>query len=131
MAALAHPLPTARAWRGVLIPALAVLAVLAGLWLASAAPTDAPTRGDVQVNRLVHWQDAQRDWLLVADRSSHELVVYDARTGSPLQRLGADDGLGEVDSIARAGDRLLVQGGEGPAKVLILPDLHAAGLAAR
>ncbi|MCP1374369.1 hypothetical protein [Dyella lutea] len=131
MAALAHPLPTARAWRGALMPALAVLAVLAGLWLASAAPTDAPTRDDVQVNRLVHWQDAQRDWLLVADRSSHELVVYDARTGSPLQRLGADDGLGEVDSIARAGDRLLVQGGEGPAKVLILPDLHAAGLAAR
>lgn len=131
MAAIAHPIPTTRAWHSTLMPALAVLAVLAGLWLVSAGPSDAPSRGDAQVNRLVRWQDAQRDWLLVADRSSHELVVYDARTGAPLQRLGADDGLGEVDSIARAGDRLLVQGGEGPAKVLTLPDLHAAGLASR
>ncbi len=113
------------------MPVLAVVAVLTGLWLASGGPVQAPARDDPKTSRLVHWQDAQRDWLLVADRSSHELVVYDARTGAPLQRLGADDGLGEVDSIARAGDRLLVQGAHGPVKVLTLPDLHAAGLAAR
>lgn len=133
MVTLAHSFPTtpAHPWRHALMPALAVLAVLAGLWLASPGQSEAPFGGDLQVSRLVHWQDAQRDWLLVADRSSHELVVYDARTGAPLQRLGADDGIGEVDTIARAGDRLLVRGIEGPAKVLTLPDLRATGLAGR
>lgn len=113
------------------MPVLAVAAVLAGLWLASAPHTDVQARETPLVSRLVHWQDAQRDWLLVADRTSHELVVYDARTGAPLQRLGADDGLGQVDSIARAGDRLLVQGRQGAVRVLSLPDLRVAALAAR
>ncbi|MBU6248265.1 MAG: hypothetical protein KGN77_10945 [Xanthomonadaceae bacterium] len=131
MSACAHPTPPARAWRVTLMPAWAVLTVLAGLWQVSIAPAEVPSRGDVLVNRLVRWHDARHDWLLVADRSSHELVVYDARTGSPLQRLGADDGLGNVDSIARAGDRLLVQGAAGSTNVLTLPDLHAAGLVAR
>lgn len=109
----------------------AAFVVLAGLWLALDRPSTPPSRGVARVNTLVHWQDRQRDWLLVADRASHELVVYDARSGAPLRRLGAEDGLGEVDSIARAGDRLLVHGTEGPAKVLTLPNLRATSLAAR
>ncbi|HEU4670600.1 MAG TPA: hypothetical protein VFR91_07815 [Dyella sp.] len=133
MATLAQPVahPHAPAWRHALMPACAALAVLAGVWLASAGPAAQPTGSDVRISRLVHWQDARRDWLLVADRSAHELVVYDARTGAPLQRLGADDGLGEVDAIARAGDRLLVRDAVGSSRVLTLPDLRAAGLAAR
>lgn len=133
MATLVHPVehPHAPAWRHALLPACAALAVLAGLWLASAGPAESSAGSDLRISRLVHWQDARRDWLLVADRSAHELVVYDARTGAPLQRLGADDGLGEVDSIARAGDRLLVQDAGGSEKVLTLPDLRAASLAAR
>lgn len=133
MASLAQSIriPPVHDLRRGLVPFAAVLAVLAVLWLASVGQPASPSPDDSRVSRLVRWQDARRDWLLVADRSSHELVVYDARTGAPLRRLGADDGLGEVDSIARAGDRLLVQGAEGSVKVLALPSLRAGGLAAR
>ena len=83
------------------------------------------------VNSLVHWQDSRHDWLLVADRGSHELVVYDATTGAPLQRLGSDDGVGRVDSIASFGDRLLLQDSKGRPTLLSLPDLRAGTLASR
>ena len=83
------------------------------------------------VNSLVHWQDGRHDWLLVADRGTHELVVYDATTGSPLQRLGSDDGVGRVDSIASFGDRLLLQDAKGRPTLLSLPDLRAGTLASR
>jgi hypothetical protein len=79
----------------------------------------------------VHWQDGRHDWLLVADRGSHELVVYDATTGAPLQRLGRDDGLGSVDTVAALGNRLLVQDAEGQPTLLGLPSLHAVTLASR
>lgn len=83
------------------------------------------------VNSLVHWQDGRHDWLLVADRGTHELVVYDATTGAPLQRLGRDDGLGSVDAIAALGDRLLVQDARGQPTLLGLPSLRAGTLALR
>jgi hypothetical protein len=83
------------------------------------------------VNPLVHWQDSRHDWLLVADRGTHELVVYDATTGEPLQRLGRDDGLGSVDTIAALGDHLLVQDARGQPTLLGLPSLRAGTLALR
>ncbi|MFC5440512.1 hypothetical protein [Rhodanobacter ginsenosidimutans] len=41
---------------------------------------------------LVHWRDADHDWLLVVEQASGELVVYDANDGRPLRRLGAANG---------------------------------------
>lgn len=108
------------------------LLVAAGLLLFSGGQNDrraAPS--PVTENRVVHWQDSQHDWLLVADRATHQLVVYDASTGEPLQRLGNDSGLGEVDSIAQLGDLLLVQDAQGQSTLLGMPGLQPRTLAAR
>ena len=127
----AHPtsLPPRRrrAYRGAVA---AVLAVGIGLVLLAGGRGRAQVDGP-ETNRLVHWQRDGRDWLLVADRSTHELVVYDAASGEPLQRLGADDGLGQVDAIAQFGDRLLVRKVDGPSSLLTLPGLRPAALASR
>ena len=123
--------PRPRTWRRGLVAVLAMLAVPPGLWLACADPGGSPGPGAVRTSPLVHWRDARHDWLLVADRTSHELVVYDARSGAPLRRLGAANGLGRVESIARTGDRLLVQRAGGSASLLTLPDLRRDGLAVR
>lgn len=115
-------------WSGVV--ALGALAVLA--WTLSVS--DRRGVDDVRataVNPVVHWQDGRHDWLLVADRGTHELVVYDAVSGAPLERRGDDDGLGQVDSVARFGDHLLVRDLHGDTRLLTLPGLHAAALAAR
>lgn len=80
---------------------------------------------------LVHWQDAAHDWLLVVDPATRELVVYDAANGRPLQRLGADDGLPEVQSIARRGSWLWVTGKQQPAVRLRLPQLQAVASSGR
>lgn len=85
----------------------------------------------ITANALVHWQGAGRDWLIVADRQAGELVVYDATSGEPLQRLGRREGLGEVASVARLGDGLLVRDAQGGASVLAMPGLQPRALAAR
>lgn len=84
------------------------------------------------VQPLVHWQDAQHDWLLVVDPETGELVVYDAADGRPLQRLGADDGLPEVQSIARQGSWLRVTGRQhSRVRLLKLPELQAVAVSRR
>ena len=112
-------------WASVLLLVGACLAMLTGVGRDRAA-SPRPI-----VNSLVHWQDGRHDWLLVADRGTHELAVYDATTGAPLQRLGRDDGLGSVDAIAALGDRLLVQDASGQPTLLGLPSLRAGTLALR
>jgi hypothetical protein len=102
--------------------------LLAGACLAMLAGGGSPRP---IVSPLVHWQDGRHDWLLVADRGTHELVVYDATTGEPLRQLGHDDGLGSVDTIAALGDRLLVQDATGQPTLLRLPSLRADTLASR
>lgn len=83
-------------------------------------------------NHVVHWQDNDHNWLLVADRDAHALVVYDATTGEPLRRLGTESGLGAVDAISSTGDRLLVSAQHGSKPVLLsLPQLQRMTLAAR
>ena len=68
----------------------------------------------------------------MADPRAHELVVYDATTGEPLKRLGADDGFGEIDAVAPFGDRLLVRTRNAERPTLLhLPDLQPVALAAR
>ena len=79
------------------------------VWVAAAFIADRATE-QRSTQQLVHWQDAGHDWLLVVDPTTGELVVYDAVDGRPLERLGADDGLPQVRSIARQGSWLLVTG---------------------
>lgn len=84
------------------------------------------------IQPIVHWQDAARDWLLVVDPATRELVVYDATDGRPLERLGADDGLPDVQSIARLGPWLFVTGRQQPKLHLLkLPELQAVAVGGR
>ncbi|WP_431633879.1 hypothetical protein ACQVBX_09630 [Dyella sp. KULCS107] len=123
-------LPPARPRRRHVVAAGILLAGIGALLLAG-RDRDPVATPPLAVNALVHWQDDSHDWLLVADRTAHELVVYDAATGEPLQRLGHDDGLGSVDTIAALGDHLLVQNTKGRPTLLSLPSLRAQALASR
>ncbi|HET6432226.1 hypothetical protein [Dyella sp.] len=114
---------------GQLAGGLALLALAGALLFGGDRHGHAPA--SPSENRLVRWQDSRHDWLLVADRAAHQLVVYDAATGAPLQRLGERDGVGEVDSIAQLGDLLLVQDVRGEARVLGMPGLQPRALASR
>lgn len=110
-------------------PGLALLMVLSlGLawsWLSSSDNLAAVD----PVNPLVHWQDAAHDWLLVVDPATRELVVYDANDGRPLKRLGAADGLPEIESIVQQGSWLFVMGARHPkVRLLKLPELKALAL---
>lgn len=122
-------LPPARPRRRHFVAAGILFAAI-GLLLAGRG-RDPVATPPLAVNALVHWQDDSHDWLLVADRTAHELVVYDAATGEPLQRLGRDDGLGPVDTIAALGDHLLVQNTKGRPTLLSLPSLRTQALASR
>jgi hypothetical protein len=106
---------------------LALAAAVLG-WCWPVADRAAATRSTPS---LVHWQDAAHDWLLVVDPATRELVVYDAVDGRPLQRLGADDGLPEVQSIARHGSWLQVTGKQHPPVRLKLPQLQAVAARGR
>lgn len=112
--------------------ACAVTAAMALSVVKPARPAPVGEPAATRFNRLVHWRDAGHDWLLVADRSAHELVVYDARSGAPIKRLGADDGLGEVDSVAQFGDQLVVRDSDSTRhRVVSLPELRPVEVAAR
>ncbi len=113
-------------------PGLRWLGLLVLLLLASSVVFEsAPDRSasSVEIQPLVHFRDASHDWLLVVDPATDELVVYDAVSGRPLQRLGADEGLAGVKSIARKGSQLLVTTDQQPAvRVLKLPDFRPVAL---
>lgn len=98
-------------------------------WQMMSSPAAMRTASTVDIQPLVHFRDASHDWLLVVDATTDEVVVYDAATGRPLQRLGADDGLASVKSIDREGSRLLVTSRQQPAiRVLTLPDFQPVAL---
>lgn len=111
--------------------AIAVLLAGACLLMLAGRGPDPTVKRQPGANPLVHWHDSRHDWLLVADRAAHELVVYDAKTGAPLQRLGRDEGVGRVENIAPRGDRLLLQDAKGSHTLLSLPSLRADTLASR
>ena len=129
--AIIDALPLARPRRRHVVAAGILLAGIGLLLAGRDRDRDLVATPPLVVNALVHWQDDGHDWLLVADRTAHELVVYDATTGEPLQRLGRDDGVGSVDTIAALGDHLLVQDTRGQPTLLSLPELRAQALASR
>lgn len=112
-------------WTGIAV----LMLLLLGLWL---SPTVEEHRGAAQIQPLVHFQDASHDWLMVVDPASDELVVYDAKSGRPLHRLGAADGLSGVRSISSQGSWLFVTSDQWPAmRVLKLPEFRPAAVNAR
>jgi hypothetical protein len=116
--------------RGMAFAAL-LLALSAGL-LRWCWPVAGVTTQQSSIRQLVHWQDASHDWLLVVDPATRELVVYDANDGRPLERLGADDGLPEVQSIAQQGSWLFVTGRQhSKVRLLKLPELRAVAASGR
>lgn len=114
------------------LPVIVLLALLSACllwwcWPAADRAAEAPS-----IQQLVHWQDANHDWLLVVDPVTRELVVYDAADGRPLKRLGADDGLPDVQSIAQQGSWLFVTGRQSPkVRLLKLPELRAVAVGDR
>ena len=104
----AHTISPPRFWR--LVPWLGFALLAAGMLQLLWPPVTGSdnTTSVTPIAPLVHWSDADHDWLLVVDQASGELVVYDANDGRPLERLGADDGLPDVHSIAQLGSLLLV-----------------------
>lgn len=127
----------AAAWPGRLLhrlrqPGIALLFVLSSILLWSWLPESDEGIELPAANQLVHWQDAGRDWFLVVDPQTRELVVYDAGDGRPLRRLGADDGLPPVQAIVQRGSWLFVMGGQHPrARLLKLPELQAVATRGR
>lgn len=80
---------------------------LLAMSLALSPAVDNPAN-TVTIQPLVHFRDANHDWLIVVDSVTREVMIYDAVTGSPVQRAGAQHGLSGVQSIAAEGARLLV-----------------------
>lgn len=131
----AHPHTWVRqSWRLVQWLALAVPAawMLHLYWPSTATDDAASTTASASVSPLVHWKDAGHDWLLVVDQATHELVVYDAKDGRPLQRVGTVSGAGPIDSIIGEGNWLIATSQQHPlVQVLSLPGLQPATLAVR
>jgi hypothetical protein len=110
---------------GRFLSAIVLVALLSAGLLWSCWPVTDRAAGASSIERLVRWQDAEHDWLLVVDPDTSELVVYDANDGRPLERLGADDGLPDVQSIVQQGSWLLVIGTHHPkVRLLKLPQLR-------
>ena len=116
---------TYRRWLGLGLLTLATAWFMAAWWRAPRVPDiNAPAR------TLAHWKDASHDWLLLANPTSDELVVYDATDGRPLRRLGAADGLTGIDSIVQEGQWVLVvDQRHRTARALKLPQLQWVSLA--
>ena len=102
-------------------PCLAVVGMLAGLLIIvlNGFGLARPLPGS---GTLMHWHDAGRDWLLVADDENNQLTVYDATDGRPLQRFGPST-VGNVAILAQRDGRLFVVDDDGTRNELKLPQL--------
>jgi len=73
---------------------------------------------------LVHWRDANHDWLLVADGKADLLTIYDAADGRPLRRLALAHGFNDAKALAQRDGRLFVVDDNGRLGELTLPQLR-------
>ena len=125
--ALRHAHTSSPSRYGRLVPwlgfALLAAGVLQLLWPPVAGNDN--TASATPIAPLVHWSDADHDWLLVVDQASGELVVYDANDGRPLRRLGAANGVGPIETITREGNWLVTTSERRPGlQILSLPGLQ-------
>ncbi|WP_426663238.1 hypothetical protein [Rhodanobacter aciditrophus] len=102
-------------------PAAVLWAGLLAIVLGGFGPAHPPSGS----GRLMRWQGAGRDWLLVADDAANRLVVYDATDGRLLRRLDPAV-VGDVATLARRDGRLYVVGDDGARNELRLPQLTVA-----
>jgi hypothetical protein len=70
---------------------------------------------------LARWHDAGRDWLLVADGKTDQLVVYNAADGRPLHRLALEHRLSNTHTLKQRDGDLMVMGEDGTSGELGLP----------
>lgn len=111
---------------------LVVAVVTAALALAPRLPAGGVAPTSPSLGTAVAWRDAEHSWLLVTDRSAHQLVIYDATSGRPLRRIGAGHGVERIDTITVRGNRLLLQDGTaGASRMLSLPELQPQAVASR
>ncbi len=130
----AHP-QTHASWSWRFLPWLAFAALAAWamhLYWPYAVTGDDTADTAVTASPLVHWKDAEHDWLLVVDPATHELVVYDANDGRPLRRVGGASGARAMDSIVGEGNWLIATSQRDPRlQIFSLPDLRPTALATR
>lgn len=99
-----------------------VVVVMSGFGLNRAAPLAGAT--SATPTTLVHWHDANRDWLVVGDGTSDQLSVYNAIDGSLVRRVAMRHGLSDANALAQRDGRLFVVGDDGKLGELSLPQLQ-------
>lgn len=98
------------------LPAAGLLLALVAVVWASLATIRAPRLTATMqpaFHPLVHWREAGRDWLLVADGEADQLTVYSAADGRRVRRLKAAHGVRGVDPLTERDGHLFVVGDDG------------------
>ncbi len=92
-----------------------LLALVAVVWLSLAAIHAPRLTATMQpaFNPLVHWREAGRDWLLVADGEADQLTVYSAADGRRVRRVQVEHGLRDSAPLTRRDGHLFVVGDDG------------------
>lgn len=92
-----------------------LLALVAVVWVSLAAIRAPRLTATMQpaFNPLVHWREAGRDWLLVADGEANQLTVYSAADGRRVRRVKAVHGVRDVDPLTERDGHLFVVGDDG------------------
>ena len=87
-----------------------LLALVVLVWVSLAAIRASRLTASTQpaFNPLVHWREAGRDWLLVADGEADQLTVYSAADGRRLRRVKVEHGLRDSAPLIRRDGQLYV-----------------------
>ena len=87
-----------------------LLALVVLVWVSLAAIRASRLTASTQpaFNQLVHWREAGRDWLLVADGEADQLTVYSAADGRRLRRVKVEHGLRDFAPLIRRDGQLYV-----------------------
>ncbi len=78
------------------------------------------------LDAMAHWRDQGHNWLLVADGTADQLVVYNAANGRPLRRIKIEQGLQDVDALVQRDGHLFLVDADGKQEALSLPQLRVA-----